>query len=199
MSNGTATFAYTEQEKAAIFDQFSKSMEIAREGQRHPKRVSDALQCIIGDDDIIVRPKVTIVGGEKVYHITGDFNTAAEVIEAGNYPVKWGYADGKIDKVPMVIWSGDVRARIVVPGRVVYNRELPKLLPNMLDPFNALRFGVKFQSEQLERPIAVVCMDASGEFWYVYLDRFDDERSVGVSQRGPDGVWGDFVGFLVRE
>lgn len=197
MSSGV--FEYSLEEKATLLDQFADVMELMRERQRPAQKISRAFQSLIADDDIIVQPKVTVVSGEKVYHITGDFNSAAEAIEAGDYPVKWGYADGKASAIPMVILPGDVRARIVVPGRVVYNRELPKLLPNMLDPFNALRFGAKFQSEQLERPLAAVWRDAAGEFWYIYLHRYGDERLVDVSEHNPDDHWRGHVGFLVRE
>lgn len=196
MSNG-APFEYTIEEKAALFDQFSRAMQIAREGQRPADFVSRAQQAVIGDDMIIVKPKVEIVAGEKIFLITGEFNTALDVI--AGYPVKWGYADGKADQIPLIIQPGDVRGRLVNWGRKVYNHELPKLLPNLMDPFNTLRFGLKFPDEQRKRPIGTVWRDANGRFWYVYLGVYDGRLRVDVGPSDPGAFWYGGVDFLVRE
>ncbi|MBI3952355.1 MAG: hypothetical protein HY336_00160 [Candidatus Doudnabacteria bacterium] len=196
MSSGNST-AVARNPWETAFGQFADAMDLLREGKRSPEDAAKVLGTFISGDEIVVKPRVEIVGGEKVFLITGEFNTAADVIAP--YPVKWGYADGKADQIPMVIQPGDVRGRLVNLGRVVYNRELPKLLPNLLDPFNALRFGLKFPDEQRQRPIGTVWRDASGRFWFVCLRVFDGRPDVVVSPGGPGGDWSGGVDFLVRE
>lgn len=196
MSSGNAQIVERNQWQVT-FGQFADAMDLVHEGKRTPEEAARVLGPFISGDEIVVKPRVQIVGGEKVFLITGEFNTAAEVIAP--YEIKWGYADGQADKIPMVIQPGDVRARIVNVGRVVYNRELPLLLPNLIDPFNALRFGLKFPDEQRQRPIGTVWRDATGRFWLVYLRVLDGRLSVDVGPGGPDGSWHGDVGFLVRE
>ncbi len=193
MSSGTAIV----NEWEVAFGQVADVMKLLREGNRTPASVKPALQSIISDDIVVVQPKVTMQGDVKIYHVVASFNNAAEVIEATGCPVRWGFADGNMGKVPMVVQPVNQRMRIVIPGRVVYNRELPKLLPNLVSPIAALGFGFRFPNEQTERPLATVWRDAVGRFWYVYLGVYGRQRSVRVRQFEPDDYWGDHVGFLV--
>lgn len=181
-----------------LFGQFSDGMKLVREGNRTPERASIVLSALISDDDIVVRPKAQMVGGEKIFHVTGNFETAKAAIDAGKYDYKYGYA-GDMSKVPMAIQPVDARVRIVVPGRVVYNRELFGLIPNLVDPFTALCFGVKFPEEQREHPLGTLWRDATGQLWYVFLYRGGSGRGVSVDQDGADSDWGEGVGFLARE
>jgi hypothetical protein len=197
MSNGK--FVCTPQEKAVLFDQFSRVMEDVREGIRPAEVVSRALQAAIGDDNIIVQPKVEMAGDVKIYHVVANFANATEAIKACDCPLTWGFADGRMAEVPMAVQPVDQRMRIVVPGRVVYTRELPELLPKLVSPIAALGFGFKFPKEQIERPIVTVWRDAVGRFWCVCLGIFGDQRDVRVDQSGPGDGWGGSCGFLVGE
>lgn len=181
------------------FGQVADVMKMVREGNRTPGSISSAMQAVIGDHIITVQPKVTMDGDTKIYHVVANFANATEAVNACDCPVKWGYADGKMGEVPMVVQPVNQRMRIVIPGRVVYNRELPELLPNLVSPIAALGFGFKFPELQRNQPIATVWRDAQGGFWCVYLSVDGDQRSVGVNQRGPGDGWGDDVGFLVGE
>jgi hypothetical protein len=197
MSNGK--FINTPEEKAVLFDQFSKVMEVVREGNRPAEAVSRALQAAIRDDNIVIQPKVETSGDVKIYHVIANFANATEAIEACDCPLKWGFADGRMAKVPMVVQPVNQRMRIVVPRRVVYNRELPTFLPNLVSPIAALGFGFKFPKEQVERPIGTVWRDATGRFWCVYLRVDCGQRGVSVGQVDPDGYWVGNCGFLVGE
>lgn len=110
MSN--STFVWTPEETVIGFAQFSKGMELAREGQRSPETVSRALQAVIMDDDIIVVPKVIQTPTGKIFHVTSDvkIRTAADAIAALNCPVKWGLAETPA-KIPMVIQPVDCKRK----------------------------------------------------------------------------------------
>lgn len=189
MSNGE--FAYTAEQTAALFAQFSKAMELARERQRDPMFVSRQLQPIID-------PNIVAASVAGVFHVIGNFSSAAEAIDAGDYPVKWGYAE-KPDEIPLIIQPVDCFVRAVPLGRLTKARDMFSLYPRMIDPMTAFTFGVCFPEEQRKASHITLWMDTVGELWYVSLDVTGRPRLVRVRQVGPGGVFLDSCRVLVRE
>jgi hypothetical protein len=196
MSNGT--FVWTPEQTAAGFAQFSKAMELVREGHRRPEIVSRALQVVIGDEDIITAPKMITTPTGKIFHVTGNFRTAEEAIASTDCKVKWGLAETPA-KIPMIIQPVDCKVRAIELGKTMTTEEIYKTFPNIISPAEALAFGAKFQQEQTEAPHFTVWLDAAGRFFYVVLGVGSDERSVNVDGDDPGGQWGGRCRVLVRE
>ncbi len=189
MSNGAAArFVYTEQQQAALFAQFSKTMELAREGQRNPQMVSRALQSVISDDDIIVQPKVMMTTDGKTFHVVGNFNSAAEAIEAGQYRVKWGAAEKPSD-IPLIIQPVDCLVRAIPLGKLTKTEELFNLFPRIVDPMTFLTFGAKVPEEQRCSPVFTVWKDTLGQFWRAVLSVYGDGRCLGANPVSPGAEW----------
>src|SRR3989344_2408431 len=196
MSSGN--FVYTVEERAALLEQFASVMKITQERQRPAKRISQALQAAIGDDDIIVVPKVIQTPTGKVFHVTGNFASAAEAIAAGNYDLKWGLAETPA-KIPLIVQPVDCRVRAIPLGRLVRTGELFELYPRLVDPMTFLTFGVNFPEEQREVPHFTVWKDASGRFWCAVLNVDGAERYVHVHRSDPDVDWFAHYRVLARE
>ncbi|KKS34203.1 MAG: hypothetical protein UU95_C0016G0035 [Parcubacteria group bacterium GW2011_GWC2_42_12] len=199
MSNSTLKqkFDYTLDEQAALLSQFGHVMEAVNERQRPAARVSLALQAAISDDDIVVVPKVTTTPTGKVFHVTGNAQSAKEAIDALNCPVKWGLAETP-EKIPLIIQPVDCRARFIPLGRVRTTEEIynfPKILP----PTEFFALGAKFPKEQCEAPILDVWLDAVGRFWYAILTVNGVQRDVDVRQAHPVGQWRGHYRVPVRE
>ncbi len=203
MSNGNSIFTYTQEQEAGLFAQFSKSMEIARERQRPYDTIKQSLQAIISDDVIVqVTPKVIAsADGGKVLHVTGNFDSAALALEAGNYDGRYGFAESakQIAKVPMIVQPVDRKVRAVPLGQFRKNSELFELYPKMADPMTLFTLGAKFPKEQLDAPIFVVWKDHLGQFMYAVLHRGVSRRSVRVRQDHPDGGWNGYDRVLLCE
>ena len=199
MSNG-ARFAYTIEEKAVLFDQFSKAMELAREGQRPFESVSRSQQAVIMDDSIVVQPKVTTDEAGKIFHVTGEWKTAAAAFDAGDYTHRWGLASEPA-KIPMEVRPVDQRMRAVPLGEVRTAEQIVALYPRQVSPIAALGFGARFPKEQERAPHIVVWRDALGQFWYLSLDvNFGVRgRSVSVFRVDPDNGFSAGCCVLVGE
>jgi len=190
---------YTETEIAAVFAQFSKVMELAREGQRPAEVVSRALRAVISDDDVVVVPKVTTApDGGKILHVTGNARSAQEAIDALDCPMKWGLAD-KPAEIPIVIQPVDCRTRLVPLGQVRTSKEILGLYPKILNPAEFFALGAKFPGEQRDNPIVDIWLDAVGRFWYAILDVGGGQRSVDVYRNHPDLKWYERCRVPVRE
>lgn len=190
-------FDYTEAERAALLDQFASTMEIVLERQRPASRVSLALQALIGDDDIVVVPKVTATPTGKIFHVTGNARSVKEAIEALDCPVKWGLAETP-EKIPMIIQPVDCKVRTIPLSQIRTTEEIYNF-PKILTPAEFFAFGAKFPKEQCEAPILDVWLDALGRFWYAVLDVNGDERNVRVGQSRPGGKWSEGCRVPVRE
>jgi hypothetical protein len=193
-------FDYTLEERAALMGSFASAMKIANEQLRSAKQVSDALQAIIGDDDLILVPKVTKTPSDKIYHVTSDVNirTAVGAINALNCPVKWGLAETPA-KIPMVIQPVDCRVRAIPLGKITTTEEVYKLYPKIVTPAEFFAFGAKFPEEQREAPIFAIWLDACGRFFYAILHVSRGERYVNVSDDHPVDKWHGLYRLLVRE
>jgi len=201
---GNGTFVHTTEEKAILFAQFSKSMELAREGQRPFEDVSRPLQAIISDDMVVqITPKVVqSADGGRVFHVIGDFESAESALVAGGYKYRYDYAAAKANKiveVPMIIQPVDRKVRLVPLGQIRTTRELFGLYPKIADPMTLLTLGARFPKEQLEGPIFVVWKDHSRRFWYAILSRDGFDRYVDVIQYYPDYEWGGNYRVLLCE
>lgn len=197
MSNGTL---WTPEQKGVIFDQVSRVMELGREGLREQPEVSRALQAIIGDDDIVVVPKVAQSPDGKVFHVTSDvkIRTAADAIAATGCEVKWGLAETP-EKIPMVIQPADCRARLVELGKATTVEEIYTSFPRVVSPGEYFAFGGKFPEEQKAGPIVEVWLDAQGQFCCAFLSVYGGERYVDVRRGRPVGKFNGGCRVLVRE
>jgi hypothetical protein len=198
MSNDA--YVWTAEQTATGFAQFSKAMELVREGLRKPERVSSALQAIISDDDIIVAPKIIQAPTHKVFHVTSDpkIRSAADAINALNCPVKWGIAETPA-KIPMIIQPVDCKVRAILLGKVMSTEEIYKLYPKIVTPAEFFAFGAKFPEEQRKAPHFTIWLDAAGRFLCAFLDVGGDRRHVRVGLDDLGGSWGERDRVLVRE
>ncbi|MBI4050830.1 MAG: hypothetical protein HY396_02550 [Candidatus Doudnabacteria bacterium] len=198
MSSGV--FEYTAEEKAALLDQFGDVLGLVQERKRHPRHISRALQAAIGDDEIVVVPKIIQTPTGKIFHVTSDgkIRTAADAISALNCPVKWGLAEKPVE-IPMIIQPVDCRVRVVPLGEIRTTEEVYSLYPGIVSPAEFFAFGTKFPEEQREAPIFTVWLDALGRFWEAILAVYVRERDVGVSRVRPDIEWLAYCRVLVRE
>ena len=193
MSNGTVVAV----DKNVLFDQFSRAMELVREGRRRPEQVSPVLQAIIADDVISITPKaVALAGG--IFHVTGNFGSVAEALDAGNYDVRWGLAENPAE-IPLVVQPVDCKVRAVPLGKVVKTGELFELYPRIVGPMELFTFGVKLPEEQRKAPHFTVWLDHKGQFWFAVLHVFDRERGVDVRRNDPVDEWSGHCRVLVRE
>jgi len=199
MSNGTQ-FVYTPDQTVAHFDQFSKAMELTRERQRRPELVTQALQVIIGNEDIITAPKMITTPTGKLFHVTSDgkIRSAVAAINALDCPVKWGLEENPA-QIPMIIQPVDCNARLVTLGKVTTTEEVYRLYPKIVTPGELFAFGAKFPNEQLQGPIFTVWLDASGQFFYAILDVDGGKRNMGVLDDHPGDEWSGDCRALVRE
>ncbi len=195
MSNGT--FTYTQEQTVAHFAQFSKAMEMAREGQCDPANVTRALQAIIGRDEIVVASRVAVTPTGKIFHVTGDARSAAKAIEATGCPVKWNVAETP-SKIPMSILPVDCHAQIAPLGKTTTTEEIYKI-PKIASFNQIFAFAAEFPAEQLDDPIVTVCLDAEGQFWYAILVRRGSGRGVDVDQNHPDDEWDGVCRVLLCE
>ncbi len=192
-------FEYSLEEKASLLAKFSKSMDLANEGARSFEAVSRPLQAIISDENIVVVPKVSIApDGGRIFHVTANFASAQEAIDAGKYPRKWALANTPAE-IPLVIQPVDSRVRAVSLGEYRRTKEIFGLYPNIMSPIAVLAFGALFPEEQRDKPIFSIWKDAVGKFWCVFLSTSDCERLVGVFQEDLDDKWDDSSRVLVSE
>jgi len=204
MSNGNGTFDYTLEEQATLLAQFTKSGTLINERKRPFDTVSRSLQAIIADDSVIqITPKVIADAGDgKVLHVTGDYDSAALALDAGEYNDRYGFSENakQIAKVPMIVQPVDRKVRISPPlGRYVKTSEMFGLYPKMTDPMTLFTLGAKFPKEQLDGPIFVVWKDHAGQFWCAILGGFGSRRRVNVRRVSPDGKWDDGYRVLLCE
>lgn len=184
MSNGTCV--WTPEDKAVVFDQFSKGMELVRENQRERQVVSSCLQAIISTDLVVsVLPKIQTTPDGKIFHVMGDWKTAAEAFDAGNYVHRWGLASEPA-KIPMEVRPVDQRIRPVPLGKLTRAEDIVRAYPRMVSPISALAFGARCPKEQEETPHITLWADALGQLWCVNLNVSIGDRGRGVSVRRVD-------------
>lgn len=171
-------------------------LNLMQEGKRRPVDVSRILQGIIADHDFTIRPKAEAVAG--VFHVVGNFTSAAAAIEAGKYPVKWGLAENPA-KIPLIVQPVDCRVRAVRLGRRVKVKEMFGLYPRIVDPMTCFTFGARFPEEQEKATHITVWMDAKGRFLCALLFVFGGRRRVVVGPVGPEFEFGGVFLVLVRE
>jgi hypothetical protein len=199
MSNGTQ-FVYTPDQTAAHFDQFSKAMELTRERQRRPGLVTQALQVIIGNEDIITAPKMITTPTGKIFHVMSDpkVRSAADAINALDCPIKWGLAETP-DKIPMIIQPVDSHIRAVPLGKFMTIDQVYNAYPKAVTPAGWVAFGIKFPEEQCEAPHFSVWLDTLGRFVFGILRVSGDRRCVDVRRYNPGDEFYDNYRVLVRE
>jgi hypothetical protein len=196
MSNGC--YVWAPEQKAVVFDQLSKFLELIREGKRSPE-VARVLQAVISDDDVTVTPKVATTARGEVFHVTANFKSAQEAIAALDCPVKLDLANYRPEEIPLVIQPVDCRVRAVPLDRVVKTSELFGLFPRPAGPLALFAFGAKFPDEQKKAHHFTVWLDGGGRFWYVVLFVCGDQRCVEVFRTGPGNEWGERYRLLVCE
>lgn len=174
--------------RLAAFGRVNSVMDMIWSGTRLD-RVDRGLQAIVNDDDFVINPKVTVVGGEKVYHITSDSNvrSATAAIEALNCASRYGLALAPA-KIPMALQPVDCKARLVPLGKVMTTEQIYNL-PSLVSPAQYFAFGAKFQKAQMDGPIIAVWLGPGGQFWYALLDHLGGEPDVTVNQVDPDDGW----------
>ena len=140
MSNGQ--YVYTPEQKSVTFDQFSKAMELVREGNCPPETAKRALQAMISGDDIVTAPKVTSTPNGKLFHVTSDRNirTGTDAINGLDCKVKWGLAETP-DKIPMILQPVDEQVRAVPLGKVMTAEEIYLSFPKSTTPAGWAAFG----------------------------------------------------------
>lgn len=194
----SSTFEYTLEEQAALLGQFADAMEIARERKRPVKTISHALQAIISDDDIVAVQKFVLTPTGKLFHVTGNCQSAKEAVDATDCPLKWGLAE-KPAEIPMIIQPVDCRARAIPLGQVRTTERIYKLYPKILTPAEFFAFGAKFPEEQRKAPHLTVWLDANGLFCCALLDVNGAQRRVRVNRDSPGDEWYEHCRVLVRE
>jgi hypothetical protein len=175
----------TAEDKATLFDQTSKVMELVREGNRSAQEVSKIMHGFIADDIIQVRPKIIAKKRSKIFHIGCNYKAAEEATDAGNYPRKWGWADGSPEKIPMVIQPVDQKTRMVPLGETRTAEDSYNLYPKAASPLSVLTFGAQFPDEQKDDPIFTVYKDSAGRFCCVVLSVSGDDRFVNAGENRP--------------
>lgn len=186
MSSSTLTkYPYTDEDQAKLFRQFASVMKLAQEGQRPASQVSQVLQVVIGGGDIIVVPLARAAPAGKVFHVTGNFRSPQEAIDALDCPVKWGLAETP-EKIPLIIQPVDCLVRTARLGGAVKIGALIELFPRIVAPMTLFAFGAEYQEEQQGTPHFTVWLDANGLFWSALISINGDKRHVNVSRRQSD-------------
>lgn len=181
-----------------VWKQETSIREMILEGKRDMALYHRVLQGIIADDEIIVRPKPATGAGEsKIFHVLGSFDSVAQAIEAGNYPVKRGYAE-KPEGIPVIIQPVDCLVRPVPLGRFTRADQMFLLYPRLVDPLTCLTFGARFRKEQ-ETATIITLWKYKNELWSVYLGVGARQRYVSVLRVPPDYVFDGRCRVLVRE
>ncbi|GEM_PF-1267618 len=180
MSNGA--HVYTSEDDAALFAQFSKSMELVRERQRDKHFVSKQLQPII-DPNILAAQTP-----EGWHHITSNFSSAAEAIDATKCPLRWGFAE-KPAEIPMICQPVDCRVKPVQLDQRMTSTEVYAKYTKMADPNKLFTFGARVQDFQ-RKQLVFTLWKFNERLWCACLLVVGGQRDVNVFPDGPDGVWG---------
>jgi hypothetical protein len=193
-------FEYTLEERSLLLGKVSDVAKFAHEQLRPADRLSLALDAAISDDDIIVVPKVVQSPNGQIFHVTSGSNirTGADAINALDCKVKWGLAETP-NKIPIILQPVDETVRAVPLGKVMTAEEICFSFPKSTTPAGWAAFGAKFPEEQRKAPHIVIWLDASGQFFYGYLDICDDERIVDVYPCRPGYGFDGRCCVLVRE
>ena len=194
----SSSFNYRPGEQVALYAQAASVTKIIMERQRPYKLVSQALQAVISNDDIVVVPRVKVTSKGKVFHVTGNARSAKEAIDALDCPVKWGLAETP-EKIPLVIQPVDCRVRPVPLDKITKGWDLFTLFPRMVSPMALFAFGAKFPDEQREAPHFTLWLDSNGQFWCAFLGVGDGKRHVYVDQDHPMAQWRDKCRLLIYE
>ncbi len=199
MSNGTR-FAYTVEQKSVLLDQFSKAMELVRERNRRPEQVTQALQVIIGDEDIVTSPKVVKSPTGHVFHVISDpkIRSAADVINALDCPIKLGLAKNPGD-IPMVVQPVDCKVRPVPVGNMETADELFGLFPKIATPAEFFAFHARFPKERWKQPHITVWWDARGRLCSALVGTHELEEFVCIPEDSATVILRKDYHLLVRE